>query len=532
MTFSGDFGQTQQQRDRQNFMRPSVITDPETSSTIYNGELKMILPAVDLPSLKEICRLSSKIAIYVCERGGRRGSFEIYRADAQRGATRIPLNHPPTFCLAMLAMSSGGKRVLEALREAWSIGAEGFLPNSTFIDHADGRDVAAAATHRALFDSIANAYGSSAARLLALQRQYTSFRIVHDQLQNAFDTVENFLTRSQLPATWLAFACEPTEAALGPLSANAPFRLTQLLPLPSQGLAAIELHATPAGADGEGSLTVSVATCEEDRILGEWSIPYAMVPDGWMFLDLPEIDISPRQSVVLTAAWVTKSGTPPRFSLTVLQPVHEARVSVPGNERIERSLALRLHLGLPGSRRVAHPWQIGVRHQPHPSRLGRQLAPSVLRGVTELDPTPGHEPLVTFVEDPFAIEVRPMNGSMTVAKLPCALPAGACQLTATIKTEDPAGPLVEYALLALSERGAYRQVLTKGRLNGAHGGFSGWQVVHPDFATQIHLSLSARSQTPLDLYLATRLAEGQAAICVQARWLEFVVDAFPEASSQ
>ena len=239
-------------------MRPAVTTDPETSSTIYNGELKIILPAVDLPSLREICRLSSKIAIYICERGDRRGSFEIYRADSERGATRISLNHPPTFCLAMLAMSSGGKRVLEAFREAWSVGAEGFLPNSTFIDATDGRDAA-------------DTYGSSTARLLALQRQYTAFRIVHDQLQNAFDTVENFLSRSQLPPTWLAFACEPTEVTIGPEAAGARFRLTQLLPISSQGLAAIELHAAPADAAGDGSLTLSVATCEEMPPSARWN---------------------------------------------------------------------------------------------------------------------------------------------------------------------------------------------------------------------------------------------------------------------
>jgi len=513
-------------------MHPSVITDPETSSTIYNGELKVILPAVDLHSVSELCRLSRKIALYICERRGRHGSIEIYRADANRGTTRIALNHPPTFCLAMLAVSSTGQRVLEALREAWSDGAEGFLPNSTFVDLAGGSDSAVAAVHRALFDAITDAYGSSAARLLALQKQYTAFRIVHDQLQNAFDTVENFLTRSQLPPTWLAFACEPSEATLGPESADGPFRLTQLLPLSSQGLAAIELHATPAAADGEGSLIVSVGTCEDDRILGEWSIPYAMVPDGWIFLDLPEIDIAPRQSVVLTAVWITQSATPPRLSLTTLQPVPEARVSVAGVEDSERSLAMRLHLGLPGSRRLAHPWHIGVRRQPHSSRLGCRLAPSILRRVAELDSAPGHEPLVRFVTDPVAIEVRPINGSMSVARLPGAMPAGARRLTATIKTEDPDGPFVEYALLALEPRSPYRKVLTKGRLNGGQGGFSGWQTVHPDFATQIHLLLSAPSETPLDLYLATRLVAGQAANFAQARWLEFVVDAFHEPSLQ
>lgn len=510
--------------NRQNFSRSSVVADPETSGSIYNGELKVIVPAGDLRTVTEVCKLSGRLTIYFCKRSGRRGGFEIYRVGAPRGPARIPLNHPPTFCLALLAVSSAGRRDLEGLREAWSIGAEGFLPSVTCVDLADGPD-AAAAVHRSLFETIAGAHGSAAARLLALRRQYTAFRIVHDQLQNAFDTVENFLSRSQLPPTWLAFACEPTEATLGPQVPGEPFQITQLLPVPSQGLAALELHSVAAAADTSGSLAVAVTTCEDARVLGEWAIPYAAVPNGWMFLDIPEIDITPRQSVSLTAVWTTQSGQPPQLSLTSLQPLPEARVSLAGGEEIRRSLALRLHIGLPGSRRVAHPYHIGVRHQPHISRLGHRLAPSALQGFAELDTDPSREPLVKLLDDPAALEVRPIKGSMTVAKLPGALPAGARRLTATIKTEDPAGPLVEYALLALGPRGGYRRILTGGRLNGGHGGFSGWLAVHPDFTTQIHLALSEPAESPLDLYFATRLAKGQTAVCAQARWLEFVVDA-------
>jgi hypothetical protein len=244
-----------------------------------------------------------------------------------------------------------------------------------------------------------------------------------------------------------------------------------------------------------------------------------------MFLDLPEIDIAPRQSVLLTAVWNTQSGKPPQLSLTSLQPVPEARVSFPASEASRRSLVLRLHIGLPGSRRTMHPYHIGVRQQPRVSPLGGRLAQSALRGCAELDPEPGGEPRVTLLDDSAAIEVRPVNGRMTVAKLPGALPAGARRLTATIKTEDPDGPLVEYALLALGARGGYKHVLTRGRFNGGHGGFSGWQAVHPDFTTQIHLALAEPATGPLDLYLATRLAKGQSVAAAQARWLEFVVDA-------
>ena len=119
-----------------------------------------------------------------------------------------------------------------------------------------------------------------------------------------------------------------------------------------------------------------------------------------------------------------------------------------------------------------------------------------------------------------------------MARLPAALPAKARRLTATIKTENPGGPLVEYALLALAPRTPYKTVLTKGRLNGYQGGFSGWLPIHADFATQIHVNLAQPAATPLDLYLATRLADGEAAEAAQARWLEFVVDPLDEAAAR
>jgi Family of unknown function (DUF6212) len=506
-----------------------VITDPTSSSTIYNGELKVIFADIDFPVVAETCRLPSSIAPYVCRRDSADGRFELFKAGVKRSAVRIPLNHPPTFCLGLLAISIAGKSELETLREVSSGGGEGFLPDPMFIDLADGPDAAALAAHHSLFDAVVRTAGASAARLLVLQRQYTAFRIVHDQLQSAFDTIESFLARSNLPSTWLAFACEPTETSVGPLNAKVPFRLTQLLPVPSQGLAALELHAARADPDAEGMLTISIVTCEDARPLGEWGIPYEAVPDGWMFLDLPEIDITPRQSTVLTAIWNTQSGRPPKLSLTHLQPVPESRVRFAEGEASQRSLALRLHIGLPGSRRVVHPFHIGVKPQLYVGRLGRRLAPSVLRRFAEIDPAPNGEPLVRFLEEGEAIEVRPVNGGVTVAKLPGAWPAKARRLTATVKTEDPAGPLVEYALLALDPNDSHEPILGSGLADGQGGGFSGWLAIHPDFKAQIHLSLTEPAIKPLDLYLATRLVKDQATESTQARWLEFVVDAFHEA---
>jgi hypothetical protein len=513
---------------REKILSCSVITDPAASAAIYNGELKVIFASADFPAIDGICRLPASIARFVCGQD-RDGRLELFKAGAKRGLPRIPVNHPPTFCLALFAASPAGEAELQRLRAAWSGTGGGFLPEPISVDVAGGADIAALVVHRALLDAVVETAAASASRLLLLQRQYTAFRIVHDQLQSAFDTVENFLARANLPATWLAFACEPTEICIGPQRAKEPFRVTQLLPLPSQGLAALELHAVAAAPNARGALTLGLVTCEDDRPLGNWQIPYDTVPDGWVFLDLPEIDIAPRQSVMLTATWESRSGRPPKLSLTHLQPVPESCVRIAGGGASERSLALRLHIGLPGSRRVTHPHQIGVRSQPHISRLGRRLAPGVLRRFTEVGAAPNGKALVSFLEEEGAIEVRPVNGNVTLAKLPGALPAQTRRLTATVKTDDPAAPLVEYALFALDPSNPHEPILEVAETDGEFNAFSGWMPIYPDFTAQIHLNLPEPAFRPLDLYLATRIAKGEAAQTAPARWLEFVVDAFHEA---
>jgi Family of unknown function (DUF6212) len=515
-------------RDLQQMSSFQIITDPESLRTLFNGEIKIIVSFSEYSTIVDSLQLPSMVAIYACARLDRDAGFDIFQPNKHREPARVPLPHPPVFCLALIAASAKGKKELDTLREIWSGGGEGFLPSPILINLASDPATAVLSAHRSLFDGVVRAGNSWTARLLALQRQYTAFRIVHDQLQNAFDTVENFLARSNLPSTWLAFACEPTETFIGPLSASDPSRLTQLLPVPSQGLAALELHATHIAPDAEGLLDISIETCEDCRILGDWAVPYNALTDGWIFLDLPEIDIVPRQSAKLTVIWNTRAGSPPKLSLSQLQPLPESRVQFAGNENQQRSLALRLHIGLPGSRRIAHPFHVGIRWQPHITRLGHRLSPNVLRRCADVTAAPGSEALVRFLEDSAAIQLRPVNGGVTVAKLAGAVPAKARRLTATIRTEDPASPVVEYALLALNPNDPHEAILQNGLVKGQGGAFSGWLSVHPDFATQIHLNMTEPAVAPLDLYLATRLAAGQKAESAEARWLEFIVDGYDE----
>ena len=54
--------------------------------------------------------------------------------------------------------------------------------------------------------------------------------------------------------------------------------------------------------------------------------------------------------------------------------------------------------------------------------------------------------------------------------------------------------------------------------------------IYPAFTSQIHLRVSEPTDQPLDLYLATRLVQGQTVDFAVAKWLEFIVDAFLDPS--
>ena len=83
-------------------LRGCIFTDEGSSKTIYNGDLKVILPATDLQLPSDLGALSPSVALYTCERDKQLGSFAIHRAGKRPGTPRIPLSHPPPCCLALM----------------------------------------------------------------------------------------------------------------------------------------------------------------------------------------------------------------------------------------------------------------------------------------------------------------------------------------------------------------------------------------------------------------------------------------------
>ncbi len=74
-------------------------------------------------------------------------------------------------------------------------------------------------------------------RLTTLQRQYLNFRKLHEEMQNAFSTVEDYLSQAKLPPIQLAFDTHITDKIVEPskISNLNSLTLKQLLPLSSRG---------------------------------------------------------------------------------------------------------------------------------------------------------------------------------------------------------------------------------------------------------------------------------------------------------
>lgn len=112
--------------------------------------------------------------------------------------------------------------------------------------------------------------------------------------------------------------------------------------------------------------------------------------------------------------------------------------------------------------------------------------------------------------DHFAgLMVRPDPQEGSAARLEAALPARVVQVSGGVKTEQAAGPVVEYALGAAPVAARPRSAATEPDFAPGHR--TEWLALEPGRWAELHLFLPAPLAEPHDLYLMTRLAPGETA---------------------
>jgi hypothetical protein len=433
-----------------------------------------------------------------------------------------PLPYAPNACLALVALSDAGDRELEQLEGWWRhVAPDGRPSCGNRIQIRDwsrdqGRFFAG------LCERLVDQQAADARRIVQVQKELYALRAMHEESQTTFSYLSDYIAQVHLPEEQLVYAVQPSHIAIYPQGRER-FQIEQILPVPSLGLAAVEIHIHTAGA-GDARLQVALSTIEDAKTLGSWSLKAAHLKPGWVRLDLPHAVIGPRRSVMLSVRWEGGVKSAPSLSLTDQRLVRECWLKVNEAAVVQRTLALRVWSGLPGLRRTS-----SARQKSDPAVAGpglhleRRQIPAALRRAAHLvrpvEKVVDYD-LLTQINDQGVFQLHPIEDHVAVAHIPGGCPADARQVFATVKTNHPDAQPIEYAMMVLPPGAPFEEFPNSGS-DAKTGNFSGWTMVPPNTESGVTVFLDRTFPVAAELYVATRVPAGKSNAFAWAWWLDF-----------
>ena len=439
----------------------------------------------------------------------------------------VEMELTPTFCLGFLVTSASEQNVFEPLIEWWrkKCSPED-LPAYLKVNSGADMTQFPANFWQLMFQRSIGQTEATAQRISLLQKQYLELRTLHENTQNAFAVVEDYLSQAKLPSLQLAFEYPPEQEYIALKSESTTFTVKQLLPISSRTIAAVELHIADIHPKAQGTLVIKLKALDDDRFLANWAVPYSHLSPGWLKLDVPQIDLGYQKEVELLIEGITRISPSPSLSLGKVQLILEARVQL--NEMSqERSLALRLWKGLPGTRRAISPYTTFTSFSasscsiPNDLKLG-YLGQITMSGVVEITPNLPQDDFlhIEVIEEGRKILTHPRyGGEATIAMLPFCLPPKVNQLVATVATEHPEAGVIEYALAVIEEGIDPLTCFEPKNLTPAKAS-SGWIAVEPNNQRQISLSIAPVEQHR-HIVMAAKLPVNGSYSFAWAHWLNF-----------
>ena len=438
----------------------------------------------------------------------------------------------PNFCTGAIAFSDAGKQVLTRFLDWCSQRSiPQSLPQLIVLDGEQEAERVRGEFWQQMYLQTAQQSQATAQRIATLQRQYLSLRKLHEDMQNAFSTVEAYLSKAKLPPIQLAFDTPIIDKAIEPSEINHSNSsiLKQLLPLSSQGLAAIELHIEQKYPEARGDLIVSLKACEDETANTVWKVPYQNLSQGWLGLDLPHIELGRKRDVELIIKWQTKIGPAPSISLSKQQPILESR-AYNDTSTLEHSLAIRLWQGLPGTRKVTSPYLVSTNQQeqikPQLGDLGQRAMASACE-VTPNLPTDTFRHIQIFDRGAKIMTHPRADGTATIAMLPYCFPATANRLTASVITNHEAAGIIEYAIAIIKPDVEPKQALN----HDLALVFSDWIAIEPNTPREITVDLARSVDRNCHIVIAAKFPQDSPTDFAWAHWLNFYSAITPVSNS-
>ena len=503
----------------------TIFTNRDTLEDLYSSSKKLVIASSDRAILKNLSGLSV-INIYEFHNTPEGGVLLPWGQERRTDAVELRL--APVFCFGFLVASEVAKNELDVLVTWWqSLAKQENVPSYLELT-PENPELWQEQIWQELFLRAVGETELIAKRIGELQRQYLELRSIHEDVQNAFATVEDFLCQTKIPQLQLAFENPPAKDVAISSDGTGLAELQQLLPIPSRGLAAIDLHIAKKDPHASGTLEIAIEEIDEEICLAKWQVPYQNIPEKWLHLDLPAIRILPKRDIKLKIKWINRIGLAPYVSIGEAQPIPEVQLTS-DRGKLARSLAFRLWTGLPGTRQVVSPYleeaqrldRYGVKSSKFGFLGDRAIASAI--AVTPNLPTDDFAH-IQIVNNGAKLLLHPRpEGELTIAILPFVFPAEAKYLRATVATEHPEASEIEYALALITDDVDPHTCFAE-RPSVPIIGRSPWIKVEPNVPAQIALALDNPAKKNYHIVLATRLPPQSSLGYAWAHWLNFYVD--------
>ena len=254
-----------------------IFTCQQIVPELYSSSSKVIISTHDQAILLNL-NISQQIQVYEfnCDREPATIASLAKSHNASIDSS-VAMTLTPNFCLGLVAFSEAGKVELTKLVDWWSQrGLKHSIPDLIKLDGKQAKVELQREFWQQMYLQMEQQNNATALRIATLQKQYLGLRQLHEDMQNAFATVEGYLSKAKLPPIQLVFDTQITDKSVEPAQVNDSnsLTLTQLLPLSSRGLAAIELHIAQQDVKAQGDLQISVKACEDKTAIAVWRIPY------------------------------------------------------------------------------------------------------------------------------------------------------------------------------------------------------------------------------------------------------------------
>lgn len=345
--------------------------------------------------------------------------------------------------------------------------------------------------------------------VVKLQRSLIATRQEHERTQVAFSSLENHMLHHSPAASQITFSADQTAYYYPEDFTAKPLSVSQILPIPSQGFSGIEVFFSVPQRQVAGHIAVSVITLESEKVLGEWTVNFSRLRDGWNLFSLAEAPNSPSESLAVKISWhPATEGLMPSMALSWHQPLSEFRLKVSSDETPPlRSLAFRCVSYLPGLR-VPTMLDAFYPNVPQRKKLIRAKYKNTFQSTTLVSNHGSNSAqLVQSLDGGSRLLVHPTQEGITVALLSVECPENVTRVSASVKTEHQNADDICYSIALVSKNTDVSKIMKTLETPQALTAFSGWHVVPPGIQASVHLMTKALDEAQ-HILLMTKLPPG------------------------